>query len=81
MKICPGRYRLRDPTEKGVIIIAASRSRLDLSGVILESGDSVPGRFVGVGVVSRGVDRVEIVVGLFGAIAMGSGWKEAGATG
>jgi parallel beta-helix repeat protein len=63
VKICPGRYRLQDPTEKGVIIIAASRSRLDLSGVILESGDSVPSRFVGVGVVSRGVDRVEIVGG------------------
>src|SRR5215212_8068774 len=63
VKICPGRYRLSDPTEKGVIIIAASRSRLDLTGVTIESGDSVPSRFTGVGVVSRGVDRVEVLGG------------------
>ncbi|MEO8199007.1 MAG: NosD domain-containing protein [Gemmatimonadota bacterium] len=63
VKICPGRYRLPDPTEKGVIIIAASRSRLDLTGVTIESGDSTSSRFVGIGIVSRGVDRVEIVGG------------------
>lgn len=63
VRVCPGRYRLADPTEKGVIIIAASRSRLDLTGVTLESGDSIPSEFVGTGIVSRGVDRVEIVGG------------------
>ncbi len=63
VKICPGRYRLSDPSEKGVIIIAASRSRLDLTGVTLESGDSVPSRFSGIGVLSRGVDRVEVLGG------------------
>ena len=63
VKICPGRYRLADPGERGVIIVAASFTRLDLTGVTLESGDSVPGRFVGVGVMSKGVDRVEIIGG------------------
>jgi parallel beta-helix repeat protein len=60
VRVCPGRYRIPDQTERGVIIIAASGTRLDLSGVVLESGDSVPGRFVGVGIVSRGVDGVSI---------------------
>lgn len=63
VKICPGRYRFADPGERGIIVIAASLTRLDLTGVILESGDSVPSRFTGVGVVSRGVDRVEITGG------------------
>ena len=63
VKICPGRYRFADPGERGVIVIAASLTRLDLTGVTLESGDSVPSRFVGVGVFSRGVDRVEITGG------------------
>jgi parallel beta-helix repeat protein len=63
VKICPGRYRFSDPSERGVIIIAASLTRLDLTGVTLESGDSVPSRFTGVGVMSRGVDRVEITGG------------------
>ena len=63
VKVCPGRYRLPDPTEQGVIIVAASRTRLDLTGVILESGDSVPSRYRGIGVASRGVDRIEITGG------------------
>lgn len=63
VKICPGRYRFQDPAERGVIIIAASLTRLDLTGVTLESGDSVPSRYVGIGVMSRSVDRVEIVGG------------------
>ena len=63
VKICPGRYRIPDPTEQGVIIIASSRTRLDLSGVTLESGDSVPARYRGIGVASRGVDRIEITGG------------------
>ncbi len=63
VKICPGRYRLPDPTERGVIIIAASGSRLDLTGVTLESGDSLASGFVGIGVASRGVDSVTVTGG------------------
>jgi parallel beta-helix repeat protein len=63
VKICPGRYRFADPREQGVIVIAASLTRLDLTGVTIESGDSVASRFVGIGVLSKGVDRVEITGG------------------
>lgn len=63
VKVCPGRYRVADPEERGVIVIAGSGTRLDLTGVTLESGDSVPSRFVGVGVLSTGVDQVTIVGG------------------
>jgi parallel beta-helix repeat protein len=60
VRVCPGRYRIPDPNERGIIIAAASGTRIDLTGVVLESGDSVPSRYVGTGVVSRGVDRVTI---------------------
>ena len=60
VRICPGRYRIADPGERGIIIAAASGTRIDLTGVVLESGDSVPSRYVGIGVVSRGVDGVTI---------------------
>lgn len=60
VKICPGTYRIADPREGGVIIIAASDTRLDLSGVTIESGDSLQATFVGVGVLARGVDRVSV---------------------
>src|SRR6266850_2952067 len=63
VRVCPGRYRVADPTEVGVIIAAASGTHIDLTGVVLESGDSIPSRFVGVGVVSRGVDAVTITGG------------------
>lgn len=63
VKVCPGRYRVADEDEQGVIIIAGSGTRLDLTGVTLESGDSVQSRFTGVGVLSRGVDQVTIVGG------------------
>ena len=43
--------------------MAGSGTRLNLTGVTLESGDSVPSRFVGAGVVSRGLDNVEIYGG------------------
>ncbi len=62
-KVCPGRYRIADPQEKGVLLVTASGIRLDLSGVILESGDSVPARFVGIGVQSRSVDSLVITGG------------------
>jgi parallel beta-helix repeat protein len=60
VRVCPGRYRIADKTEQGVIIAAASGTRIDLTGVVLESGDSVPSRFVGVGITSKGVDGVTI---------------------
>ena len=60
VRICAGRYRIPDPTERGVIVIAAPGVTLDLTGVTLESGDSVPSRFVGVGVLGRKVDSVTI---------------------
>ncbi len=63
VRICPGRYRIPDPAERGVIIAASSATRLDLTGVVLESGDSIPGRFVGVGIASRNVDGVSILGG------------------
>jgi parallel beta-helix repeat protein len=64
VRICPGRYRIADPSERGVIIAAATGTRIDLSGVVLESGDSVPSRFAGVGVAGREVDAVSIVGGI-----------------
>ena len=63
VKICPGRYRIADTAERGVIVVAGSGTRLDLTGVVLESGDSVPARFTGVGILSTGVDQVTIVGG------------------
>jgi parallel beta-helix repeat protein len=63
VRICPGRYRIADPAERGVIVAAASGTRIDLTGVVLESGDSVPARLVGVGVTSKDVDGVSILGG------------------
>jgi parallel beta-helix repeat protein len=63
VRVCPGRYRIADRSEQGVIIAAASGTHIDLTGVVLESGDSIPGQFVGVGVASRGVDAVTITGG------------------
>jgi parallel beta-helix repeat protein len=63
VRVCPGRYRIADKNEQGVIIAAASGTRIDLTGVVLESGDSVPSRFIGAGVTSRGVDAVTVTGG------------------
>jgi parallel beta-helix repeat protein len=63
VRICPGRYRIADPTAVGVLILAASGTRVDLTGVTIESGDSLPGNYTGVGIASRGVDAVAIVGG------------------
>jgi parallel beta-helix repeat protein len=60
VRICPGRYRISDSTEQGIVIVASSGTHLDLTGVTIESGDSLAMGFVGIGVVSRGVDGVEI---------------------
>lgn len=64
VRVCPGRYRIADPNERGVLIAAASGTRIDLSGVTLESGDSVPTRYAGIGVASRGVDGVTVLGGV-----------------
>lgn len=63
VRICPGRYRIADPEERGVLIAASSGTRIDLSGVTLESGDSVPADFTGSGIVGRGVDGVSVLGG------------------
>lgn len=63
VRVCPGKYRIADPNERGVIIAAASGTRIDLTGVTLESGDSIPGRYLGIGVASRRVDAVSIIGG------------------
>ncbi|MEO7474583.1 MAG: hypothetical protein ABIY46_04545, partial [Gemmatimonadales bacterium] len=63
VRVCPGRYRIADPTERGVLIAAASGTRIDLAGVTIESGDSVAENFVGVGIASRGVDGVTVLGG------------------
>lgn len=62
--VCPGRYRIADPTEIGVLIVASSGTRIDLTGVTLESGDTAAHAFVGTGIASRGVDNVEIYGGV-----------------
>lgn len=64
VRVCPGRYRIADPNERGVIIAAASGTHIDLSGVTLESGDSVPARYTGIGIASRGVDGVTVLGGI-----------------
>ncbi len=60
VKICPGRYRIMDRDERGIIVVTGSGTRVDLTGVTLESGDSVPSRFVGMGITSRGADSIYI---------------------
>src|SRR5689334_16043083 len=60
VRVCPGRYRIADPAEKGVFVIATSGSSLDLTGVTLESGDTGASAFVGRGVMARNVDSISI---------------------
>jgi parallel beta-helix repeat protein len=64
VRVCPGRYRVADPGERGVLIAAASGTRIDLTGVTIESGDSMAERFTGAGVASRGVDGVTVLGGV-----------------
>lgn len=63
VRVCPGTYRVADPDERGVLVAAASGTRIDLTGVTIESGDSVPARYTGAGVASRGVDAVTVLGG------------------
>ncbi len=60
VKVCPGRYRIPDRAEKGVLVVTGSSTRIDLTGVTLESGDTIPSEFAGFGIVSRGADSVTI---------------------
>ena len=60
VKICPGRYRIPDRGEVGILVVASSDTRIDLTGVTLESGDTVPSEFTGIGIVSHGSDSVAI---------------------
>ncbi|HEX6644907.1 MAG TPA: hypothetical protein VF037_09515, partial [Gemmatimonadales bacterium] len=63
VQVCPGRYRVPDPRGQGVIVAASSGTRIDLTGVTLTSGDTVPERFAGRGVLVSNVDNVTIVGG------------------
>jgi parallel beta-helix repeat protein len=60
VKVCPGRYRVPDHGERGVLVVTGSSTRIDLTGVTLESGDTVASQFTGFGIVSRGVDSVTV---------------------
>ena len=71
VRVCPGRYRIADPSEHGVLIAAASGTRIDLAGVTIESGDSVPERYVGIGIASRGVDGVTVLGGIVRGYRLG----------
>jgi parallel beta-helix repeat protein len=64
VKICPGRYIIADRAERGVIIAASSNTQIDLTGVTLQSGDTAPSAFVGVGVASEGVSNVTLTGGV-----------------
>jgi parallel beta-helix repeat protein len=60
IKICPGRYRISDHAEQGVLVITASNTKIDLTGVTIESGDSLPGEYLGYGILSRRGDSISI---------------------
>ena len=64
VKICPGRYIIADRAERGVIIAASSNTQIDLTGVTLQSGDTAPSAFVGVGVASEAVSNVTVTGGV-----------------
>ena len=54
LRICPGRYRVADASGHGVLVLSASGIRLDLRGVIIESGDSIPAHYSGIGIAAKG---------------------------
>jgi parallel beta-helix repeat protein len=63
VRICPGRYRIADPDERGVIVVVSAGTRVDLTGVTLVSGDTLPERFTGRGVTATNVDNVTVTGG------------------
>lgn len=60
VKVCPGRYRIPDHNERGVIVILGSNTRVDLTGVTLESGDSQASDFSGIGVLLLRGDSITV---------------------
>jgi hypothetical protein len=60
VKICAGRYRIPDLTERGILVVVGSNTRIDLTGVTLESGESNPAAFVGIGVLSLRGDSISV---------------------
>ncbi|MFN8653039.1 MAG: right-handed parallel beta-helix repeat-containing protein [Gemmatimonadales bacterium] len=60
VKICPGRYRIPDHNERGVLVITGSNTRIDLTGVTLESGDQLPSEYLGIGILSLRGDTITI---------------------
>lgn len=64
VKICPGRYDIRDRSERGVIIAATSNTSIDLTGVTLQSGDTLPAAFTGIGIASDGASNITITGGV-----------------
>jgi parallel beta-helix repeat protein len=77
VRICPGRYRIPDPMERGVLVVATSGTTVDLTGVTLESGDTMASAFVGRGVVARNVDSVTVHGGRIRGYRFGI-WIEGG---
>jgi parallel beta-helix repeat protein len=77
VKVCPGTYRIGDPHGNGVVIITASDTKLDLSGVTIESGDSLPADLTGIGILVREADRVTISGGRVRGYRWGV-WVEGG---
>ena len=77
VRVCPGRYRIPDPMERGVVIVATSGTTVDLTGVTLESPDTMPSAFVGRGIVVRNVDSVTIHGGRIRGYRYGI-WVEGG---
>src|SRR5882672_1039624 len=77
VRICPGRYRIPDPMERGILIVATSGTTLDLTGVTLESGDTLPSAFLGRGVMIRNVDSVTVHGGRIRGYRFGI-WVEGG---
>lgn len=63
VRICPGRYRIPDPGEQGVLVVGESGTSIDLSNVLLESGDSLIWELTGAGIVSQDMNDVSIVGG------------------
>ncbi len=64
VRVCPGYYVVPDRSEHGVFIVVSSNTRLDLTGVTIQSGDTVQQAFVGAAVTSQGVNNVTITGGV-----------------
>ncbi|HKV73085.1 MAG TPA: right-handed parallel beta-helix repeat-containing protein [Gemmatimonadales bacterium] len=77
VRVCPGRYRIPDPMERGVLVVATSGTTIDLTGVTLDSGDTLASAFVGRGVMVRNVDSVTIHGGRIRGYRFGI-WVEGG---